>query len=232
MCWSPQTRALHLRDALEVGVLASPRAARHPAAATASAAIALDGASERRSPAGSVTKPAARRRSGRSAGRSWPCVFHSNDSPRSREECDLTCDQLVERRALEPAEVPVLRRSRRAASRPSAPAARRAPRARTPPDPAAGRETRRRPRAGRRRPLRSCQGQAHGASSRARRGGVAAHPRPVERRERPRQPHVRRAVGDRRAHPAARAVPDDLAGDRDVACRSARPAAAASPGGS
>ena len=63
-------------------------------------------------------------------------------------------------------------------------------------------------------------------------GDLPAQAREVERRERPRQARAHPAVADRRAHAAAAAVPQHRAGDRDVGCTSARPAAAASAGGS
>jgi hypothetical protein len=56
----------------------------------------------------SGTSPAARRRSGRSAGRSCPCSFHSKGSPRAAKDLHLPRDQRVEFVAVEAGEVAVL----------------------------------------------------------------------------------------------------------------------------
>jgi hypothetical protein len=53
----------------------------------------------------SGTSPAARRRSGRSAGRSCPCSFHSNSR---REDAHLPRDQLVKLATVEAAKVAIL----------------------------------------------------------------------------------------------------------------------------
>ena len=122
-------RLLHRRDPRRGRRARSPRAASRRRAAPARRRRRRP-ARSRPSPRPPGTKPAARRRSARSAGRSCPCSFHSNGSPRSAKTRTCRAISVVERRALEAAEVAVLDEAAVRPVRRCARAARRARRAR------------------------------------------------------------------------------------------------------